>query len=146
MNTRPWNVFGSMAFAGATATAIFATFRTSGLVMRVEDGTPVFFKDSSGSNAGQDEYLFFVVLWLPSALIRLCRALARPAFLEIVLFGLTSVFVYIGFSSIGTDTFRLTLDVTGDPWIAAWLAATGTAAVAFLLLCTGWLALQRARV
>lgn len=143
--SRTLTALGSLIFAGAVALAVFASLRTDGLVMWVKDGTPVFFKDSTGSIAGQDEYLFFVVLWLPSALIRLVRTPSRPALLEILLFGITAVFVYVGFSSVGSETFRLTLATTGEPWIATWLAATGTASLSFLLLCTGWIPYEGAK-
>ena len=131
---------GSVIFAGSVMLAIFASIRTSGLVSHLrEDGSPVFYRESPGSIAGQDEYLFFVVLWIPSLMLRLVRAGRRPWMFEIALFALASIFVYVGWTSVGTETLRRTAAVTGDPWIGVWVGAViGAAAFFPLLSIFGW--------
>jgi hypothetical protein len=133
-------IFGSILFAALVALATVATFRHGGLVASVKDGKPAFFKHSTGSMAGTDEYLLFVWLLVPSAVLRLIRASARPAIVEIPWFCFAVWIVYIGFSSVGRDTFQDTWDTTRDIWIATELAATAVAVLVFLaLMAQGWL-------
>jgi hypothetical protein len=82
--------------------------------------------------AGTDEYLLFVWLLVPSAVLRLIRTSARPAIVGILWFSFAVWIVYIGFSSVGRDT--------RDIWIATELAATAVAVLVFLaLMAQGWL-------
>lgn len=112
--------------------------------MYVKDGQAVYFKDITGSIAGTDEYLLFVWLLIPSALVRLFRAGARPAILEIVLFCFAIAIVYVGYSSIGFQTLVLTVETTGDIWIALIYLASGVAMLFFTALAAeGWLLRRR---
>jgi len=140
MTTEQAFITGSLIFIAASGLALTAFFNFGGLISHVsETGEVHYFRDSTGSNSEQDIHLSFVALLIPSAVIRLFRAHQRPALLEIVIFGVAALCVYAGYATADEAAIIQTLEVTGDNWLALWLAATGTAFLSFLLLCLGWI-------
>lgn len=140
MNEKSLYIAGSAVFAVATVLAVVASVLFDGLAYFIKDvGKPLYYKDSTGSNSEQDVYLFFVVLLLPSAVIRIVRMQYRPALIEIALFVLAAFFVCVGYSAVGTRDIRVTLETTGDKWLAVWLVATGLSLITFAALSLGWM-------
>lgn len=132
-------VIGSLIFAAAVVLASSGMFASDGLIWIRQDGTIVFYSDSTGSMAATNEWLFTVIYLAPSAIIRVIRAKTRPALLEIALFGFVLYAFTISYDSIGFDALADTIVVAGDRWLAAGVLGIGAAAGAFLLLVIeGW--------
>ncbi|ATG46289.1 hypothetical protein CEW89_01095 [Celeribacter ethanolicus] len=72
------------------------------------NGTIAYFKDSTGSMAGQDEYLAFPLFFILPLLVRIFRSGKRLTLIEILLHIIALGLICIAVTSVGTEALRNT--------------------------------------